>query len=154
MAYVITPPTRQQIKTELDNDPTVLGYAALKNAEDWNALSALINDPTRVAGVNRRMVQVHELATAIDAGALAALTVANRECFLFLATVAAGYPIDPFDAVTRTYFTVFASGGATGATRTRLIALQIKTGSRAEALWGDGVQVSAGDIEGAARGQF
>lgn len=144
MAYVIATPTRQQIRTHLDTNAA--RYQTLRNNQDWNGLTALMNDPTTSPAITRRMVQVHELVEAIDRPALIAITTQNREALQFLITAATGTTLDPENTQVRSYFAAF-----TGATLTRLQALQTKLGSYAEAEWGDGVTVNAYEVEAAAR---
>lgn len=143
--YVPITPTPAQIKAELDADPLALGYAALEAAQNWNGLISVLNVPRQT--IDRRMVAPAEMVEAIAAADFAALAVAARDSILFFMIMAANVPLDPQNTIVRGYFLQFPTGG----TRTRLQALQTRQGSRAEFLWGDGVVVSDGLVEAAAR---
>lgn len=149
MAYLIQQVTIQQIKVHLDGNAA--RYGAMRTAENWNGLTDLLNDPTTSVGVVRRMIQIHELCEAIDRTGFEAITAVQRESVMFLLHCAQGELLDAQNTVIRSFFGAFASTGQTAATRTRLDALQTKTGSYAEAAWGDGVRVNARDVEAAAR---
>ena len=146
MTYVAATPTPVQIKSEFTSDPLGLGYAALIAAQDWNGLAILLNASRVGQTINRRHVFAIELVEAIDAAAINALNVGNRDAIVFLMQAATGGEIDPFNTITRTYFNLF-----TGATKTRLDALLTRQGSRAEALWGEDVIITDVQCEAAAK---
>jgi hypothetical protein len=154
--YVV--PSAAQIKTELDADPQALGYAALRAAQDWNGLTTLLNqvrpqgDPKRET-VDRRMIDRQEVIEALVYAEVvtntAAAGTAMRDALTLLLVSLNGGFLDPLNANIRGFFTgAFAAGTAT---RTNLVALQTRPGSRAEKLWGDGVRVSASLVEDAVR---
>lgn len=148
MAFTLVPPTIQQIKAELDSDPLGLGYATLEAAQNWNGLVDALNLVRPTITINRRHLLAVELIEAIDAAAINGLNVGNRDAIVFLMQAAANVDIDPFNAVTRTYFALFDN---VAATKNRLALLLTRPGSRAEALWGDGTTVNDSQVEAAAR---
>lgn len=133
--------TLAALKSEIQSDPTGVGYAAPVAAGADGAVADLLN--AAGAGVAysiyRKSVGIHEIIAAIDAtnfGSLAALQVAKLQ-LLFAGTG----NLDATDANTR----AIATGIFTGmtATLTNLAALVKRQGSRAEVLWGDGARVTA-----------
>jgi len=149
MAYVVTLPTVQQVKAEIDADPAGLGYAAMESAQNWNGIRDALNLSRVGVAVDRRFVHVNELTEALVYSELIALTDAARDALLILFAVAANSTLDPLNANIRGFFTG-AFGPATQ-TRINLTALTSRQGSRAEFLWGDGVVVSDTLVEAAAR---
>jgi hypothetical protein len=147
MAFVLVPPTVQQVKAEIDADPLGLGYAAMETAQNWNGIVDALNLVRATQVINRRHVFAVELIEAIEAAAINGLNVGNRDAIVFLMQAAGnGVDIDPFNTVTRTYFNLFG-----GATKTRLDTLLTRPGSRAEFLWGDGAAVGDSIVEAACR---
>ena len=149
MAYVITMPTVQQVKAELDADPLGLGYAALESAQNWNGLVALLNQVPRQV-IDRRMVRIQELTEAIVYSEFATRSAGERDALLWIATTS-DQALDPQNPNVRAFFAGTFSGPGGALTRANLIALQTRQGSRAEFLWGDGVIVNDSLVEAAAR---
>ena len=137
-------PTSQQIRTEVDTDPKALGYAALRTQTNApEALAARMNE----AGASgetlfRSYVLVEDVIAGIvraeyDALAAAGKTFLN-EVLLKAARVKSG------DANVRASMSGLFGTGTT--TRTNLTNLASRSASRADALWGEGITVSAQDV--------
>lgn len=146
MAY-----TLQQLKTELTTDPTGIGYAALQ-AQGLGAVATAINLPRASIQVKRADISPSEVFHALDLTDLVtnpgATTNSYLECLL-----TAPYPLrlqndDGTDTPVKANVVSILKSGASG-TKTRLLALQTRDGSRAEQLWGTNTTVPVLDIQNA-----
>lgn len=133
------------LRTELQTDPTALGYAPHIAGGADGTLAVLVNQPRIGISVKRAVIQTWELIAATDATEYGALSVTAKDIYRTL--VSAGV-VDVSDDQIRTILgTLFPAGSAT---RTNLLARLSRQGSRAEQLFGVGV--SADDIAKALRG--
>lgn len=154
LAYIVVPPTPQQIRTEIMTDPGALGYAAPLAVKDWNALLAALNLVRAGAPfvINRRSLTAQEIVESIvhSEWIAAAVTAPMREGIQLILTTASTEGLDPQNPNVRAFFTgAFAAGTVT---RTNLTAKLTRQGSRAEVLWGDGVIIGRGAVALADRG--
>ena len=135
------------LKSELQTDPTSLGYAAAIASGSDNILANLINAVSQSININRATVTNVEVFNAIDATDYAGLTSAKKSDLQLVLTP------DTVTVNNANVRTILASiFGAGSATRTALLALQTRKGSRAEQLFGAGVFVTESDIAIALRG--
>lgn len=132
------------LKSELENDPALLGYGPFIAAGNHTGLAALLNAPKVGVVVGRGVVPAHEVVDAIVPGEYASLVAAERD---YLLMVVAGGTVNLGDGQTRAALKVLFGAGTV--TRANLIALADRTGSRAEEL-GFG-EVSEADVVAALR---
>jgi len=132
-----------ELKTEVLTDPLALGYAGKTNYQIAQLMNTvgLSGEVVGVAYVTADIVQSQVVATEY-------LTLTASERALWAAVLAAGSN-NPGIPVANTNIRgqITAIWGAGTTTRTNLGALQTRSGSRAEALWGDGASVTDHDIE-------
>lgn len=131
------------VRAEIDNDPGGLGYAAVTGTEaeinagiaaKLNAKGVSVTDP--FTKVQRDRVVGWELVGALVYGEYASLTQMQRDLF---ETIVACGQIDPRDTNIRTIFGQMFGVGTT--TRTNLLNLEYRIGSRAENLFGAGFEI-------------
>ena len=123
------------LKTEITTDPDGYGYSGKSDREVAN----LMNEVREAIGINRRIISTHEVWGATVIGELKALSSGDQQIYFALLGMGT---IDVEDANTRTAFADLFGAGTS--TRTNLIALQTRDGSRAEQL-GFG-NVTHGDV--------
>jgi hypothetical protein len=136
-------PTTQEIRTELDADPLALGYATLRTRSDApSALAARLNEVGASSQtLTRTWVDTADVLAAVVGTEILALTQANRDLLAILtstARVRTGAA-----AMRNSLGAIFA---ANTVSRANLIALSTRPASRGEALWGEGVNVSATQV--------
>lgn len=154
-------PTLAQIRAELDADPLALGYAALVSAQSWQALADLLNAPG-AGDVNRAHVPRGELLESLAGsgglGPLYAAAVDTQGAAYSVAKAATLILDDPDGSLdytragTQTLVAALGPGALAVLTADQLAALQavcVKSGSRAEVLWGEAVSVQ--QVRGAGR---
>lgn len=125
------------LKTELQTDPTGLGYAAhIMSGTTWR-LADLLNLPRVAIRTFRTAIPTWEVIAATTKTEYDALTAGNKQLYQIL--VSAG-TIDGSNAEIRA---MFASIFSAGPTRTALAAMAERDGTRAEQLFG--VSVSTDD---------
>ena len=150
--------TPAQLKSELTADPTSRGYAALLVAGDDVGLAASLNPPG-AGSVNRREVPRGELLEALAGtgglGPLYAAAVDPAGAAFGVSKAATLILDDPLGTVdytragTRALVAALGPGALAVLTADQLAALQavcVKSGSRAEVLWGDGARVTAQQV--------
>ena len=116
------------LKAEIQNDPAALGYAAHVTSGDDQGIADLLNAPKGGVTVGRGTVAAHEVVDCIDGAEYAALSATAKE---YLRMVVSAGTVHLGDGATRAALkTLFP----VGVTRTALIALADKTGSRADEL--------------------
>jgi hypothetical protein len=132
-------PTAQQIRTEIDNDPKALGYAALRAQSNGpEALAAKLNQ----AGASsetlfRSYVPLADVLACVVASEYSSLSTANKTLWQDLVVRSA--QLKSGDANMRaTIAGIFAAGTTS---RTNLVNVASRAASRAEALWGEGTVV-------------
>ncbi len=132
--------TLPQLATEINTDPTALGLVALKAAGSDQAIADALNLSRAGITVDRNDIQAKELQAAVVVAEYVALAQPQRDLWQALLTIA---PLNAGDANTKAAVAAVFSAGAT---RTALVALATRQGSRAEQLWGTGGRVQALDV--------
>ncbi len=132
MAFTLT-----QLAAEINTDPTALGLVALKAAGSDQAIADVLNLSRVGITVDRNDIRAKELQGAVVTAEYLALAQPQRDLWQALLTIA---PLDAGDANTKASVAAVFSAGPT---RTALVALATRQGSRAEQLWGTGTTVSA-----------
>lgn len=132
-----------QLKTEINTDPTALGYAPFRNGANDSALAGLLNNIIVGNKVNSLAITADVFAGLIAQTDYIALTTARQSWLNFImfsptidlnnATILAGLNV------------LFPSG----ASRTNIAATQQRDGSRAEKLFGAGTVITLFDIAAA-----
>lgn len=134
------------LKTEITTDPETLGYAAPLAAGQTGDVAALLNASNAAIRTDRDLVPAHEIFEAIVQSEWAALDAQEKSR---IALVLSMSEVNVKGTNTRAAFTeAFANG--TG-TRTALVALLTKDGTRAEQLFGSGARVTHTDVARASR---
>ncbi len=137
------------LKNEIVNDSNSVGYKTSPTV--WKADQAivdLISDPTNGAQITRKQVIANEIVASIDLAEYAALTMPQRQYLDLLTQTAADEFIDANEAtILNALTTIFGPGTAS---RASLLAKLQRQGSRAEVLWGEGKNVTAGEVGRAA----
>jgi hypothetical protein len=152
---IVTPGayTLAALTSELNTDPLGIGYATPLAAGQWQGAADKLNTnpepitPANQESIYKRVTLAADMIAGIVLADYVALTAANRElCALVFGTeyVRTGDP---------TLRTLLSAIFPTSATRTNLINAASRLASRAEALWGEGTQISAEQVANA-RGQF
>lgn len=139
-----------QLKTELQTDPKVIGYAVLITQGNDQAVADLINARSGPgsASVFRNDVAPREIINAVASADFTAATqiIISKIQLMFQAA-----PLDCTLANVRGNLQgIFAA--STVGTQNAVTAVCSRTGSRAEVLFGAGIVVSAGDVGKALRG--
>jgi hypothetical protein len=134
------------LKTELTTDPAGLGYAPHLASGSLSPIMELLNAPRIGVSVFRGVISSYEIINATDPAEWAALTAAEKQRYQML--TGAGQ-VDVSNANVRGAFA--AMFGAGTVTRTALVALASRPGSRAEELWGAGTAPTAADLARALR---
>lgn len=114
-----------RLKSEITNDPAVLGYAAKTDQQ----IADLLNSLTTSRTIERSIIPAHEVLEATVPAEWAALTAAEKQRYQ---TITGAGQVNLRGANTRS--TMGAMFGAGTTTRANLIALQTKAVSRAEEL--------------------
>ena len=129
------------LKAEITTDPAGLGYAALWVAgSDWQ-VAELLNAVRQSIDIWRGLIPSHEVIDVIVWTEWTGLSAANKQ---LLQTLTGPDRVNTSSANTRAAFSqMFAAGTAT---RTALLAVATRKGSRAEQLWGPGVVVTHDDV--------
>ncbi len=130
------------LKIELQTDPNAYGYAA--TGGDEAAKAALLNQVRAQISISRGIVPAREVVEATVAAEWASLSAAEKQRYQ---TITGAGEVNTEAANIQAAFLAMFAGGT--ATRTALIALATRSGSRAEQLFGVGVVVSHQDIAAA-----
>jgi hypothetical protein len=135
-------PTLQQIRDETDNDPKTLGYATLKVQTDGpSAVAAKMNEVGASAEtLFKAYVPMEDVLAAIVLTDYTALAAASKTA---LDQFTRGTRLKSGDANMRT---TMAGIFPASTTRTNLINMASRSCSRAEALWGEGVTITATQV--------
>ena len=133
-----------ELLTEIQTDPMTLGLAGM----DDGGISRLLN----AIGGSSETIEVTSLDAATVQRAVIGsefinLSTAQQNLWLAILSVGTIAVKDP-----NIRAQVVAVWGAPTVTRTNLIALQSRSASRSEVLWGEGVSVSVSDVAIALRG--
>lgn len=151
--------TLAQLNTELTTDPTAVGYAVTITSGDDTATAALINAVNPAITVKRIDIMPAEVLEAIDFADFATGLNAAHISWFESATQQRVLRLTAEDGtdtrILKNIKNLLLANGAAGAnpqSRARLNALALRTGSRAEQLWGAGTIVTVPDISHALRG--
>jgi hypothetical protein len=132
MAFDSTNPTHlTELSTELSTDPSSLGYAGKQPGE----VRDIINLTRDTIDIDREHVPASELQSAVIGSEFVSLSNITQRGWLAIV----GLGSDPGVPVGNTNIRgqIAAIWGAGTTTRSNLVALQTKKGSRAEQLWGE-----------------
>lgn len=131
------------LKAELQTDPLGLGYAVFIASGSDHRLADLLNEPRAAIRVDRGLIPSHEVVNVLE-WTDAAVGVSLQP----ISAILAAGQVDVSNVRVRAAFaTVFPAGSGT---RTRLIALATRDGSRAAQLFD--VSVVHADVAWALRG--
>ncbi len=131
------------LATEISVDPQVLGFAGKNDGQIAALLNAIGGSGETLEPENITNIIAQK---AVDGAEFLALTTAQQNLWLAILTIGT---IPVKDAVIRAQVT---SVWAAGTTRTNLVALQTRSASRSEILFGEGVSVTTGNVAIALRG--
>lgn len=132
-------PTLQEIRDEIDNDPETLGYSTLLTQTNGpEAVAAKLNEVGASGETLFKMyVSIEEVLAAIVLTEFNALTAAGKQaCDMFIR----GTRLKSGDSNLRTTIGTLFGAGTTS--RTNLTNIASRACSRAEALWGEGAQIT------------
>jgi hypothetical protein len=135
------------LKAEINTDPAGRGYAAVR--ENREAVAALVNEFIASVQINRALVDAWEVTALIDPtdfSALTQLSVSRLSALLSAGKLAA--------SATNIRTMLVGTGAAPSSgifgngstTKTNLLALLTRNGSRAEALFGENTRVTSDDV--------
>lgn len=141
--------TYEQLATELNTDPTSRGYAPYIASGDDVGLAKNINQTG--AGIVERVTVTSDIfQTAVVFSDYSALTDQQRSLWQTIVTASVQNGVQVKDAKIRAQIVAIWPAGSV--TRANLVAMQTKSGSRAEVLWGELTVVNTSDIAIALRG--
>jgi len=124
------------LKAELLADPAGFGYAPMLAAGQDGTLADALNAVRQTIDINRGVIPSYEIINATTPSDWTALSAAEKQRYQ---TLTGAGQVDSGNANVRAAFqAMFAAGTAT---RTALTALLTRKGSRAEQLFGAGVEV-------------
>lgn len=129
------------LKTEVQSDPNGYGYAAPLATGTYWQVADLLNTVRATIHVDRDLVAAHEVYEAIVPAEWSALTADEKQR---VSTLLGMGEINAKGTNTRASFAAAFGAGTT--TRTNLVALQTRDGSRAEQLFGAGTVIRPEDI--------
>lgn len=135
--------TKAALKSEIQIDPNALGYAPFNAASDWDSIVALLNDKSKGGQINVSVLDARSLVNAVVASEYNTLTQPARDLWRDVLTVGVSQGVRLNDSGIVSLVLAIWSAGAT---RTNLIALQKRAGSRCEALFGEGAAVNSQDV--------
>lgn len=131
-----------ELKTELDTDPTGLGYTGSDGGD-----AELLNEPRASIQLNRATIPMGEIYGQIDwDDEYLALGDAQKTVFR---TITSTVSLDVRSQHIRDAFVAIFGGGS--ATIANLQAILTRDGSRAEELWGHGETVTPSQVADARR---
>ena len=135
--------TLQQLHDEIENDPNTIGY---KEGAAWKSdgvIAALINDTANGGTIQRQYVSPGEIIEQIALADWNTAEAAERLYLQLLPSLESISTVQNGTEVRNNLISIFDQGSTT---RTNLLAIIQRTGSRAEVLWGENVLVTAGDV--------
>lgn len=150
---MLTPAQYTALKTEIQNDPLTLGYAAQIAIGSDQGVANLLNALTGpgAASVFINNVTVQQLILALQSLSDWDLLTASGATYNSIQLLTLIEPLDCTQTNIQTLLThVFA--GLSAASKTALTAAVKRTGSRAEILFGTGTILVASDVSFAMRG--
>jgi hypothetical protein len=140
------------LATEINNDPSALGYAVPKNAGNDQGVADVINLVRAGASfqVNREPIARETFIENINSTEFAALTALQLSRLQVILT---GATVDINGTNTQSNLLgIFPNSNVAGTTKSNISALLKRQASRAEVLFGRGTIVSATDVSRALRG--
>lgn len=143
--------TAANLKTEVQTDPKSLGFAADVTATNWPDIANKLNDPNSAGNgpVYHGDITGAQLLAAVDPTELGALSSTDQGTFRFYADSA---DVVISDSKLQTWLGNTFTQASQPNSHAALAALQIRTGSRAEVLFGAGTIVSNNDVQFAMTG--
>ncbi len=136
--------TLSGLRTEFLTDPRSLGYSTAVTQGDHNRLVYLINTTAASHSVSMGTVTTIAMQSVVVASEYAVLSNGQRDLWnAVLVAAVNGVPIS--NTVIRNQVAFVWSAGTT--TRANLLALDTRTGTRAEVLFGEGIRVTATDVQ-------
>lgn len=136
--------TVSALRTELLTDPTGIGYSTAVTRADHNTLVDQVNRFAVSYAVSMGTVTSIAMQTAVVPGEYGVLSNGQRDLWnAVLVAAVNGVPIS--NTVIRTQVAFVWSAGTT--TRANLLALDTRSGTRAEVLFGEGVRVTSTDVQ-------
>ena len=130
------------LKTEIETDPTSRGYALHVTSGATNVIADLLNEVLTSITIQRETLMPPEVWEAVDLTEFKVLSGQERQALGILLS------LEPLDvragSNSRTTLASLFPGGST--TRTNLLALVMRNGSRSEELFGENVIVRSEDI--------
>lgn len=152
MAFTGTPTQLQQLATEINSDPTALGYSAVSGGlPNRPAVAALLNLIRAGITVKRNDVMASEIIAAVDSRDFTT-TPNAAHCAFIGALLTKGAPLQFQDAqgndtnILGNIKRLLVTDDATHTSRAALNALANRLGSRAEQLWGLPANITEDDI--------
>ena len=133
--------TLVQLKGELDADPQGYGYSSLSHFEAAAALNLF-----RAAEiVTRATLSVQDLQSQVLISEFISLTNVERAAWLAVLTASSDGGVDISNQAIRDQAAAIWTAGT--ATRANLVAIQTRSGTRAEALFGEGFRVTDKQVD-------
>lgn len=145
------PYTAANLQTEINSGPYHTTFAPQVTAQDWPDIATKLNDVNGSANgpVYHADITGAQLLAAINPSELAALSSNDQQTLKFY-TDSADVVIS--SAELQTWLGATFTQLSQPLSHAALAALQTRTGSRAEVLWGAGTQVTANDVQFAMTG--
>ena len=132
------------LNTELLTDPHVLGYSTAITRGDHNTLADLLNRVAASNSVSIGTIYAIDMQQSIVPGEYAVLSGGQRDMWnAIITTAVTGIQIS--NTILRSQVAFVWSAGTTS--RTNLLALDTRIGSRAEVLFGEGTRISPTDVD-------
>ena len=142
--------TLEALHAEIVNDPTGVGYKEADGVT-WKGdqvIADLLNDPANGDVIERSRVSPRELVEQIDVGEYEGLSAGRQRWLdLVLEGAAEVSTVAGDNAVRAGILSCFGQGTTT---RTSMLAVVQRQGSRAEVLWGEGTAIAASQVGHAA----
>jgi len=130
-----------QLKTELQTDPTAIGYAPMLSAGDHAGVAAALNLVRQTITIRRDILPAHELFECVVTAEYNSLTASEKSR---LDTILGMGTVNVKGDNTRSQLSAMFVAGT--ATRTNMLAIMDRKGSRAEQLFGLSTKVAPSDI--------
>ena len=135
------------LKTEINTDPTSRGYSPHVTSGATNVIADLLNEVLSTIAIQRAFLGANEVFEATDLAEFKALTLQERQMYNIIIDLdsggSGGIPVGPGTNARATLAALFPPGSTT---RSNLVALVMRKGSRAEELFGVNVSVTSGDV--------
>ena len=143
--------TAANLKIEINSGPYATTFSPMVTSQDWIDIAAKLNDVNGSANgpVYHADITGAQLLAAVNPTELSALSTNDKDTFKFY-TNSADVVIS--DAALQTWLGATFTQLSQPLSHAALAALQTRTGSRAEVLFGAGTVVSANDVQFAMTG--